>query len=117
MKEKTTSHDNASMGTGSVVNEAQFVYNDFHEIVTDYQEHGAAVNAGASDDSAEQTLDVIHRCRKIVGVAEQPEEWGGLRRPECPGASGVCPGERIRPPSHAESRARSPSLSSRISRG
>jgi hypothetical protein len=31
-----------------VVNEVQFAYNDFGQHVTDYQEHGAAVNTSTS---------------------------------------------------------------------
>lgn len=45
MVETITSYDNATVGTGSIVNEAQFAYNDFGQIDTDYQAHGGAVNA------------------------------------------------------------------------
>ncbi len=48
MKEKLTSYDNATVGSGSIDNEVQFSYNDFGQVNTDYQEHGAAVNTGTS---------------------------------------------------------------------
>ena len=37
MREKITSYDNATVGSGSVVNEVQFAYNDFGQITHDYQ--------------------------------------------------------------------------------
>ena len=36
------------MGSGSIVNEVQSVYDDFGELVTEYQEHGGAVDTGTS---------------------------------------------------------------------
>ena len=48
MKEKLTSYDNAAVGSGSIDNEVQFAYNDFGQVSTGYQEHGAAVNTGTS---------------------------------------------------------------------
>jgi RHS repeat-associated protein len=44
MKESLTSYDNASVGSGTVVNEVQFAYNDFGQLSTDYQSHSGAVN-------------------------------------------------------------------------
>jgi RHS repeat-associated protein len=48
MKEKLTSYDNATVGSGSIVNETQFTYNDFEQISADYQAHGGAVNTGTT---------------------------------------------------------------------
>ncbi len=48
MREKLTSYDNAAVGSGSVVNEAQFAYNDFDQLITDYQAHGGSVNTSTS---------------------------------------------------------------------
>jgi RHS repeat-associated protein len=48
MRSKITCYDNPTVGSGSVVNEAQFSYNDFGQLVTDYQEHGGAVNTSTS---------------------------------------------------------------------
>lgn len=36
------------MGSGSVVNDLAFVYSDFGQLVTEYQQHGCAVNTGTS---------------------------------------------------------------------
>jgi RHS repeat-associated protein len=47
-REKVTSYDNATVGSGSVVNQVQFVYDDFGQLVTEYQEHGGAVNTSTS---------------------------------------------------------------------
>jgi len=46
--EKVTSYDNATVGSGSVVNEVQHAYNSFGQPTTEYQEHGGAVNTGTS---------------------------------------------------------------------
>jgi RHS repeat-associated protein len=48
MAEKVTSYDNATVGSGSVVNEVQFAFNDFGQVTTDYQAHGGAVNTPTS---------------------------------------------------------------------
>jgi RHS repeat-associated protein len=48
MASKLTSWNNASVSSGSVVNECQFVYNTFGQLITDYQEHGGAVNTSTS---------------------------------------------------------------------
>ena len=36
------------MGSGSIANEVQFAYDDFGQLVTEYQEHGGAVNTSTS---------------------------------------------------------------------
>jgi RHS repeat-associated protein len=43
-----TSWDNTTIGSGSVVNDVQFAYNDFSQLITDYQAHGGAVNTSTS---------------------------------------------------------------------
>eukprot|EP00456_Euglypha_rotunda_P020876 TRINITY_DN180_c1_g1_i14.p1 TRINITY_DN180_c1_g1~~TRINITY_DN180_c1_g1_i14.p1 ORF type:complete len:586 (+),score=81.96 TRINITY_DN180_c1_g1_i14:65-1759(+) len=48
MAAKLTSWNSASVSSGSVVNECQFVYNTFGQLITDYQEHGGAVNTSTS---------------------------------------------------------------------
>jgi len=48
MREKITSYDNATVGSGSVVNEVQFAYNDFGQVTHDYQAHGGAVNTSTT---------------------------------------------------------------------
>jgi RHS repeat-associated protein len=48
MATKLTSWNNASVSSGSVVNECQFVYNTFGQLITDYQEHGGAVNTSTT---------------------------------------------------------------------
>jgi hypothetical protein len=40
--------NDAEVGEGNVVNEVQFVYNDFGQNVTDYPAHGGAVNTSTS---------------------------------------------------------------------
>ena len=47
-REKITSYDNPTVGSGSIVNEVQFAYDDFGQLVTEYQEHGGAVNTSTS---------------------------------------------------------------------
>ncbi|MBS0205278.1 MAG: RHS repeat-associated core domain-containing protein [Planctomycetes bacterium] len=39
-----TSYDNATVGSGSIVNQVQFAYNNFGQLTTDYQSHSGAVN-------------------------------------------------------------------------
>ena len=48
MKSKLTSWNDASISSGDVVNECQFVYNDFRQLVTEYQSHGGTVNISTS---------------------------------------------------------------------
>jgi len=44
MSQKITSWNGETVGSGSVVNEVQFAYNDFQQISHDYQAHGSTVN-------------------------------------------------------------------------
>jgi hypothetical protein len=48
MREKITSWNSETVGSGSVVNEVQFSYNDFGQMTHDYQAHGGAVNTSTS---------------------------------------------------------------------
>ena len=41
-----TSYNNATVGSGSIVNDVQHVYNTFSQLVTQYQSHSGAVNTG-----------------------------------------------------------------------
>jgi RHS repeat-associated protein len=45
---KITSYDNATVGTGSIVNENQNAYDGFGLLTTDYQSHSGAVNTSTS---------------------------------------------------------------------
>ena len=47
-KSKITSYDNPTVGSGSVVNDLAFAYDDFGQLVAEYQEHGGAVSTGTS---------------------------------------------------------------------
>jgi len=44
LRSAVTSYDNATVGQGNVIDQAQFQYNGFNQVVADYQEHGGAVN-------------------------------------------------------------------------
>lgn len=46
--EQLTSHDDATVGQGNVVNEVQNAYNDFGQLTTQYQAHGGAVNTSTT---------------------------------------------------------------------
>ena len=48
MREKLSCHDNATVGSGSVVNEVRFAYNDYGQITHDYQAHDGAVNTSTT---------------------------------------------------------------------
>lgn len=48
MKAKLTSYDNPTVGSGTVVNDVQFAYNDFGQLTTDYQSHSGAVNVSTT---------------------------------------------------------------------
>ena len=48
IKDTVTSYDNATVGSGSVVNEIQIDYNDFGQLITDYQSHSGAVNTSTT---------------------------------------------------------------------
>jgi len=41
---KVTSYNTATVGSGSVVNDTQFTYNDFGQLTHDYQSHAGTVN-------------------------------------------------------------------------
>lgn len=43
MKEHLTSYDNATVGMGSIVNDCQFVYNDFGQLITEEEEKGSGL--------------------------------------------------------------------------
>eukprot|EP00456_Euglypha_rotunda_P092145 TRINITY_DN96_c2_g4_i2.p1 TRINITY_DN96_c2_g4~~TRINITY_DN96_c2_g4_i2.p1 ORF type:complete len:480 (+),score=98.55 TRINITY_DN96_c2_g4_i2:574-2013(+) len=47
-KSKITSWNNASVGSGDIVNEVLFVYNNFGQLITDYQSHAGAVNTSTT---------------------------------------------------------------------
>ncbi|WP_237722460.1 RHS repeat-associated core domain-containing protein [Singulisphaera acidiphila] len=44
MIQTITSYDNATAGQGNVVNQAQFAFNDFAQLIADYQEHSGAAD-------------------------------------------------------------------------
>jgi hypothetical protein len=48
MRESVTSYDNATVGSGSIVNDTKFTYNNFAQLTADYQSHSGAVNTGSS---------------------------------------------------------------------
>jgi len=48
MRESVTSYDNATVGSGSIVNDTTFTYNSFGQLTADYQAHAGAVNTGSS---------------------------------------------------------------------
>ncbi|MEJ7594318.1 MAG: hypothetical protein WKF77_22505 [Planctomycetaceae bacterium] len=48
MRESVTSYDNATVGSGSIVNDTKFSYNSFGQLTADYQSHSGAVNTGSS---------------------------------------------------------------------
>ena len=48
MRQNLTSYDNATVGSGSVVNDVQFAYNSFSQLLADYQSHSGAVNVSTT---------------------------------------------------------------------
>jgi len=48
MREKITSWNGETVGSGSVVNEVQFTYNDFGQFTKDYQAHSGTVNTSTT---------------------------------------------------------------------
>jgi RHS repeat-associated protein len=48
MRQLLTSLDNPTVGSGSVLNQSQFVYNDFSQLVTEYQAHEGSVNTSTT---------------------------------------------------------------------
>jgi YD repeat-containing protein len=48
MRETITSWGNATVGSGSIVNQVQFTYNDFGQLTTGYQSHSGAVNTSTT---------------------------------------------------------------------
>jgi RHS repeat-associated protein len=48
MKARLTSFDNATVASGSVINECLFLYNDFAQLVSDYQSHSGSVSTGST---------------------------------------------------------------------
>ncbi len=47
-REALTSYDHPAVGSGNVVNDVQFAYNDFSQLTTDYQAHVGAVNTSTT---------------------------------------------------------------------
>jgi RHS repeat-associated protein len=47
-----TSYNNATVGSGSVVNDVQFAYNSFAQVVNEYQSHSGAVNTSTTPNVA-----------------------------------------------------------------
>jgi RHS repeat-associated protein len=43
-----TSYDNATVGQGNIVNQVQLTYNEFAQLVVDYQSHAGAVNVAST---------------------------------------------------------------------
>ena len=48
MKQNLTSYDNATVGSGSIVNDVQFAYNSYWQLIADYQSHSGAVNVSTT---------------------------------------------------------------------
>lgn len=48
MQQTISSYDNVSIGLGNVVNEVQFSYNDFGQLITDYQSHSGSVSVSTT---------------------------------------------------------------------
>ena len=48
MKQNLTSYDNATVGSGSIVNDVQFAYNSYWQLVADYQSHSGAVHVSTT---------------------------------------------------------------------
>jgi len=48
MRKNLTSYDNATVGSGTVVNQVQHAYNDFSQLTADYQSHSGAVNVSTT---------------------------------------------------------------------
>ena len=48
MRQLLTSLDNPTVGSGSVLNQSQFVYNEFSQLVTEYQAHEGSVNTSTT---------------------------------------------------------------------
>ena len=48
MRQKITSYNSETVGSGSVVNEVQFAYNGFGQITHDYQSHSSVVNTSTT---------------------------------------------------------------------
>ena len=46
--QKLTSYDNATVGSGSVVNDVQYTYNTFSQLTIEYQSHSGTVNTGTT---------------------------------------------------------------------
>ena len=59
MVEKLTSYDNATVGSGAVVNEVQFAYNSFGQLTTDYQSHSG------SREHVDHAQGAVHVCRRF----------------------------------------------------
>ena len=48
MAQNVTNYDNATLGSATVVNDVQFAYNLFSQLVTEYQSHSGAVNTSTT---------------------------------------------------------------------
>ena len=48
MASKLTSYDNATVGSGGIVNECQLAYNSFRQLIADYQSHSGAVSTSTT---------------------------------------------------------------------
>lgn len=48
LRQALTSYDNPSTGSGNVVNDVRFAYNEFGQLIADYQAHDGAVNTSTT---------------------------------------------------------------------
>jgi hypothetical protein len=48
MLQKITSYDNATVGSGTILNEVQESYNSFGQLVAEYQNHSGAVDTSTT---------------------------------------------------------------------
>ena len=109
LPQNLTSYDNAAPNSGNIVNDVQFVYNDFAELIADYQSHSGPVDM-ASTASVGYTYEdgssgTIRRTGVVYpdGRADRPpirrgqgrrvqSRHGHRRRPQRHAAAGaICP--------------------------
>lgn len=68
MKETITSYDNPAVGSGTVLNQCQFGYNDFGQLVVEYQSHDGAVNVTITPKVQYGYADGSHNTIRSTGL-------------------------------------------------
>lgn len=68
LRKVVTTYDNPTVGTGAVLNEVLFEYNDFGQLIEEYQSHGGPVNASTTPKVQYRYVDGSGNTIRLTGM-------------------------------------------------